>query len=152
MCVCECVCACVCVCVHVCVCVCVCMCVCVCACVRARARARACVCVCVCVCVVTLGRRAAATLVEAVQRGSLDHSDGELGPRRQAQNGCISIQIYWPSHLRCCPRDSGEPFTLNPVVVPVPRGVSVNPRAVSLSCFYKSIYRHLGKTPPRSTA
>jgi len=24
-------------------------------------------------------------------------------------------------------------------------------RAVSLSCFYKSIYRHLGNTPPRST-
>jgi len=27
------------------------------------------------------------------------------------------------------------------------RGVPVIPRAVSLSCFYKSIYRHLGNTP-----
>jgi len=33
----------------------------------------------------------------------------------------------------------------------VPRGISVLPRAVSLSCFYTSIYRHLGNTPPRST-
>ena len=41
-------------------------------------------------------------------------------------------------------------FLLFVLVWPVPRGVSVIPRAVFLACFYKSIYRHLG-TPPRST-
>jgi len=42
----------------------------------------------------------------------------------------------------------GPPSGISSLVCLSLRGVSVIPRAVSLSCFYKSIYRHLGSTPP----
>jgi len=53
--------------------------------------------------------------------------------------------------LRRYPISAPTPSFFCCVGVPVPRGVSVIPRAVSLSCFYKSIYRHLGNTPPPFT-
>jgi len=92
---------------------------------------------------VQTGPRHVAHAVHAVvgRRGHA-HPPGEIvrvSPSAPLRFGCISMQRYWSSLLRYCPRDS----------------VRVNrfchsPRRF-LACFYKSIYRHLGNTPPRST-
>ena len=74
--------------------------------------------------------------------------------------GCISVQRYWSSlrysflrTLFLLAADYVVIHCLQHSASPRPRshGLRVIPRAVFLACFYKSIYRHLGNTPPRST-
>jgi len=67
--------------------------------------------------------------------------------------------VFLPQDCFCWPPTTSSANARPPVsqflrfvlVWPVPREVSVIPRAVFLACFYKSIYRRLGNTPPRST-
>jgi len=122
-------------CMYVCICVCVCACVCVCVCIQVYV----CMLVCLYVCACTRGRC----------------------------YGCISMLRYWSSRrystlrtlvLLAADFSSSVPtpahqFPVSSVVLVWPvhaRGFCHSPRRF-LACFYKSIYRHLGNTPPRST-